>query len=40
MCVPRFLLNLWDVDVAKIENGMKPREVICGGQKRDDYWYA
>src|SRR5262249_2729447 len=33
--VPRFVAHFWDVNVAKIENGMKPREVISGGQKRE-----
>ena len=37
MFVPRFVAHFWDVNVAKIENGMKPREVISGGQKRERY---
>ena len=40
MCIPRFLMHFRNVNVAKIKNGMKPREIISGSQKLEDYRYA
>ena len=37
MLVPRFVAHFRDVNIAKIENGMEPREVISSGQKRQRY---